>query len=40
MLLTFGLLAPNKGIEHVIAALPAILAVGIRSPGSAARRRT
>ncbi|NCX97390.1 MAG: glycosyltransferase [Planctomycetia bacterium] len=26
MLLTFGLLAPNKGIEHVIAALPAILA--------------
>jgi glycosyltransferase involved in cell wall biosynthesis len=26
MLLTFGLLAPGKGIEHVIAALPAILA--------------
>jgi glycosyltransferase involved in cell wall biosynthesis len=26
MLLTFGLLAPNKGVEHVIAALPAILA--------------
>lgn len=26
MLLTFGLLAPNKGIEHVITALPAILA--------------
>ncbi|MFM7136183.1 MAG: glycosyltransferase family 4 protein [Planctomycetota bacterium] len=26
MLLTFGLLGPNKGIEHVIAALPAILA--------------
>jgi len=26
MLLTFGLLAPNKGIEHVIAALPEILA--------------
>jgi hypothetical protein len=26
MLLTFGLLAPGKGIEHVIAALPTILA--------------
>jgi len=26
LLLTFGLLAPNKGIEHVLAALPAILA--------------
>lgn len=26
MLLTFGLLAPNKGIEHVLAALPEILA--------------
>lgn len=26
MLLTFGLLAPNKGIEHVITALPEILA--------------
>ena len=25
MLLTFGLLSPNKGIEHVIEALPAIL---------------
>ena len=26
VLLTFGLLSPNKGIEHVIDALPAILA--------------
>ena len=26
LLLTFGLLAPNKGIEHVLAALPKILA--------------
>lgn len=26
VLLTFGLLSPNKGLEHVIAALPAILA--------------
>ena len=25
MLLTFGLLSPNKGIEYVIEALPAIL---------------
>ncbi len=25
VLLTFGLLSPNKGIEHVIEALPAIL---------------
>src|ERR1700739_1483918 len=26
VLLTFGLLSPNKGIEHVLNALPAILA--------------
>ena len=27
VLLTFGLLSPNKGIEHVIEALPSILAL-------------
>jgi glycosyltransferase involved in cell wall biosynthesis len=31
VLLTFGLLSPNKGIENVIRALPAILAQNIRT---------
>ena len=37
MLLTFGLLSPNKGIEYVLNALPQILAAGGRR-ASAARR--